>query len=67
MKPGVLLSFEVVAQAGALNAQDTFAATVNQLQISQEFLQKIIDENGKDPATRSSSFLAYIAKHGGDT
>ena len=33
IKPAVLLSFEIVAQSGALNAQDSFAASINQLEI----------------------------------
>ena len=31
VKPTVLLNFEIVAQAGALNSQDTFSASINQL------------------------------------
>ena len=37
VKPTVLLNFEIVAQTGAINAQDNLNSSINQLKISQAF------------------------------
>ena len=39
VKPTVLLNFEIVAQTGAINAQDNLNSSINQLKISQAFFQ----------------------------
>ena len=73
VKPSVLLNFEIVSQVGAINAQDSLNASINQLSISQAFFQKIIDESydaikTKDQVTRdASNFQQYLKQHGDET
>lgn len=47
VKPTVLLNFQLVAETGALNAQDSLKSSINQLKIAQSIFQQIIDEQDK--------------------
>lgn len=68
IKPAILLNIEVIAQAGALNAQDEFASRVLELQMAGIFLQRVVEESA--PLVKGSTdwyrspFSRYVRKYG---
>ena len=54
-----LLNIDILTQAGTLNAQDQLVQSIRDIKISQEFVQKIIDEG--------ESETEFYEKYQGDT